>query len=321
MTTARRRPRGRVLGVAVMLAATHARSDALPDDAQLSIERCEDADEIRRIVAIELGGASGPARGESRGERRVRASVVCTADTVTVIVEDDVGRAGARQVLSLASEPHNARARLIALTLVELMSGGGREPSPVAASTDRPDPGTTADVRAADLPPSPRNRPVLGVHLGTRRYRDTGLLIGGGIAARRGGRFGWRADLEAHRGGADVSLGTVATTVADVGAYLDVALVRGRTRVGAHAGARGGVARLAGTPATMEATAGDVTGAWFGALAGATLDVAIGDRIGLTIVGEVGAVLVPVTGLVGARPEAAVDGAWIAVHLGLRVIP
>jgi hypothetical protein len=240
---------------------------------------------------------------------------------VTLVVHDEGDRPTEPQVLSVAAGPRNARARLIALTLVELMSGPSSERRSTSGRTEPAARAARTSGVVAQPARATRNPLVLAAHLGSRRYPDSGLLIGGGIAARRGGRFGWRADLEVHRGEGDVSLGSVATTVADGGSYLDVALVRARVRVGAHAGARGGVARLVGKPASAGSTAGHVTGAWWGAVVGATLDVPVGTRVGLTVAAELGAVLLPVTGLVGARAESAVDGGWIAVHVGLQVIP
>src|SRR5262249_15288599 len=140
--------------------------------------------------------------------------VHCIGTTVMAHVSLPGTTHSEQRSFDLADHPPKARARLVALTTVELISATWTE-------TDFDDSGERHGL-APDLlavpgrsaPPAPTHLRVLAVGGGMAFTSGTGLLAGG--AARVGverGMLGALFELGAHHGSRVVSLGTVTTDV------------------------------------------------------------------------------------------------------------
>jgi len=269
----------------------------------LEIEGCETASEIRRIVALELGAPLADAAAGS-----TRAYVTCNAGDTAILRVDDPAKPLAWS-LDLAPAIPKARARLVALAIVELISTSWTERDPAAPPVVRAQPAAASSLR-------------LVAHGGGSAFSGgTGLLGGGGIRLEQDrALLGWLVDLEAHHGRAGVSLGDVTADVLDVAAALAIHHAWSRARLALAAGLRGGGARLAGSADAMTVHADHFWAPWLGALALASASVTIVPRWSLELAVEGGGVIVPVGGLVNDRREVAIDGAWLTIQLGVGVI-
>jgi len=134
---------------------------------------------------------------------------------------------------------------------------------------------------------------------------------------RDGELLGILADVQAHHGRHAVSLGDVTTDTVDLTAALSIHRTWSRVRGLLAAGARGGAVRLGGSSDQMMVQANHFWAPWLGALGLASVELAATSRIALGITVEGGAVIVPVGGLVNAQREVAIDGGWLALHLGI----
>jgi hypothetical protein len=277
----------------------------------LQIGDCDMAPEIRKLVALELGK---PLVDEPNGGD-TRASVMCAETRATLRVDDPVTGKELSRVVDLEAAIPKGRARLVALAVVELISTSWTELDATPASTAAT---PTADLGvSAQLPPVPTQLRVLAI-AGVRKFGGTSTLVGGGARiARDGAWLGWLADVEAHHGTSTVSLGQTSADVLDAAGALSIHRSWSRTRASFAAGVRGGAGRLAGSSTMMGVRAESFWGPWFGAFALGSISVAATSHFAIELTVEGGRVISPLGGLVDARREVAIDGAWIGVHLGV----
>jgi hypothetical protein len=322
------------LGLAIALVLASARAHAAEHPrVQLEIDACVDAsrDEIRRVVAVELGALLADAAEPAADRTRARAS--CEGAVVVLRVDDPITGKSLSRTIDVGGAIPRARARLVALAIVELISASWTElevnPRPeVPPSGPRPSLearlAALESVRAhADRSAGLSRIRVSLVGGGMKFFAKTGLLAGAGLQVARdtAGPFGWAVDAQAHHGSEATSLGRVDTDVLAVGAVAVVHRTWSRASVHLGAGVRGGAAQLSGVPDPMMAVRGSRFWApWLGPLARGSVEIGVGNRITLGAAIEGGYVVSPVGGLVSDRREVAVDGAWLLVHVGVGMI-
>lgn len=291
----------------------------------LDIQGCDAAAEIVRLVELELDEPvavpPAPVPNEAAGGTRI--AVACEATLARVHVTA-AGESVARTVV-LADTVPGARARLIALAAVELVSTTkGRPPAPVVVAQPPPPPAPPAPVATIEARPVPA--PVqhdlrVSAFGGGRIFgSDTGLLGGGGVRlANPGARVGWLVDVATHRGESDVPHGRVTVDVIDASVAVSFRHAVGPVELALAGGLRGGMVRLAGESDEMVKT--DTFWApWFGGLALANAEVRIAPRIATQVTIEGGRVISPVGALVDEVNEVGIDGNWFGIHLGIGII-
>ena len=267
----------------------------------LAIEGCETANEIRDLVSLELGEPL------AEDARATRAIVTCRADEAALRVDAPANGKSLSRTLDLAAAMPKARARLVALALVELISASWTEveapaPAPLVPRDD------SASLR------------VVAHGGGSAFSGGTGLLGGGGVrVAGDRALLGWLVDLQARHGRTGVTLGEVSTDVLDIAAALAIHHTWSRTQLAFAAGLRGGTARLAGAPEMTTVRADHFWAPWLGALALGRATLTLAPRWCVELAVEGGRVIVPIGGLVNDRREVAIDGGWLSVELGVGV--
>jgi hypothetical protein len=320
------------VALACLLCSTQARADDHPR-VELVLDPCVDAphEDIRRVVAIELGALltdAGDAGRSGAPTDRTRATVTCDGAVVLLRVDDPLTGKSLSRTVDLGAAIPKARARLVALAVVELISASWTEldvnPQPrVPPSGPRPSlaarDAALATVRAQTDRRDAAPLRILAIAGGMKFFSGTALLGGGGLRASHDGQsLGWSIDGQVHHGTSRVSLGEVSTDVVDVGAAVTARQTWSRWSLRLGAGARGGAARLSGSPDPSAGTQGKKFWApWIGPLALGRVELVVTDRLVLDVGIEGGYVVSPVGGLVADRREVAVDGPWMAVDVGV----
>jgi hypothetical protein len=151
-------------------------------------------------------------------------------------------------------------------------------------------------------------------------------LPGGGLAVERDSVRGFALSVDAFAEGgvASTPLGDVDAFVASLGALAGWRFEHRRLALEAGVGARGGLARLAGeSPRTSAGTVvlGTLAAPWAGPLVAARAQVAVGQRVLLSLGGEVGYVTSAVAGHVQGQSGVDVSGAWWNLVLGVGYGP
>ena len=290
----------------------------------LDIQGCDAPAEIVRIVELELDQpvAVPPASVPNEAAGGIRIAVACDASTARLRVTTD-GESLARTV-ALAETVPAARARLIALAAVELISASAGHPVPApvvaqAPSLVPPAPPVSID---AGLKPERERR---GVHVaafggGVIFNSNTGLLGGGGArVSGPGAPIGWLVEIGAHRGESDVPHGRVSTTLIDAAVAVSLGRAMGQVELAIAGGIRGGMVQLAGTSDEM-VTTDTFWAPWFGGFALANAELRVTPRMSAHLTIEGGRVISPVGALVDNVREVGIDGAWFGVHLGIGMI-
>ncbi len=242
----------------------------------LTIDPCAGVEvaEVRRILELELAATRASIRG-------LTGVVACDGDALAFEVEDPLtGKQLSRQV-ELARAAPNARARLLALAMVEAVEASWDEVlyAPVPAPLPEPEPDPAPPAVALPSPPlvgavaepvaPPDDGPRFRVSVvgASRALLDAPLWQwGGGVrfAHMPFRHVGWAAELSAEHGELGTFLGTV--QMSSAGGSLEV--------VGQYAwrfltfqhgfGVRGGGVTARGVPFGALITAKQVDGPWAG---------------------------------------------------------
>jgi hypothetical protein len=293
----------------------------------LEVDPCVDApaDEIRRVVSIELGALLSDASDTSPD--RTRATITCDGAVARLRVDDPITGKSLSRAIDLGASIPKARARLVALAVVELISASWTEleanPEPrVPPSGPRP----SIEARDAALATvlartGGRDEDRFRLEVvggGLKFFSGTAVLAGGGLRLTRDeSRLAWTVDLQAHHGTESVSLGRVSTDVTSVGAAVVARQAWSRWTLRVGGGARGGAVRLSGVPdATMGAQGRTFWAPWIGPLASGDVELVVTSRLVIDARVEGGYVVSPVGGLVSDQRAVAVDGAWLSVGIG-----
>jgi hypothetical protein len=284
----------------------------------VTVEACAgvDAAQVRRIAGVELRARidRGPAEATLPSVQ-----VTCDGDQAAVRIADADGRPARQRTVALAGIAEVARARLLALAIAELILAPASPPPPPPPAAARPP--APAPVIAAAAPPPRREAAAALLALGHARAWGSGWAsAGAGVAASVwvGPRLLLRGDALFERGAARVPEGRVTADGVSLSAAALLAARRGGWQLGAGAGLRGGLTRLAGEPADPAAVrGGSFRGPSGGPMGVLTIAPPPLSRIALQLALEAGRVTLPLTGRSGDVQRFAVEGFWFGAALGV----
>ncbi len=299
-----------------------------PPRVSLVVDSCPgiDVDEVRRIVAVELGALLGGASTE-RPEDTTRVHSACAGGTALVSVDDPMtGKSLARRV-DLGSVPRVAASRLLAVAIAELVAASWIEltANPVPAI---PRPDATASPAARRWAEGiVRRSPLWRMQLaitGSAAGVPTLPTFGAGLAARylAGSHLASGGDVRveyARRAFANGTAHVVMLSTGLVGWYRHDA---GWAEVAVGTGGRVGSAWIAGEPQADSNLRGrTVSGPFLGPLFTAELARTLAPGVTIALAVEAGTVVLPVIGRAGDRRVVGVDGPWlgVAVAAGLEL--
>ena len=319
----------KLLVIAAVLCSTPAFADH--PHVQLDLERCpSDADEIRRVIVVELGDLLSEVQGE-----RTIAHVTCDGPLAILRVDDPITHHSLWRSVDLGPSTGAARPRLLALALVELIASSWTELPPPPAPPPPPPPPPAVDLSAtppslidahemvAPVAASVKSYVRITALAGGRRYSNMNVVAGAGlrIADNSQSWLGWMIDIQAHRGSQAIGTGRVQTSLLDgaAGAQLHRAWHGGRAD--GAVGVRGGNVQMVGMPLPSSMLqAGSLGARWFGAFALGHVGIAVLDRVTIDAVVGGGSVIVPVTGRGDLGRSVGVSGGWLEALFGIGVI-
>lgn len=228
-------------------------------------EPCEvvPQDELRKLIALELAPRAVRSHQADTDPALPRAHVRCS-DTEAHLTVADAGR-GRRQelTLDLSQIPSTARARLLALTLSELVATVELE-SPARTRVDAP---RTEQTTITPQPRVKRSRAWLGI--GIAREGSPAMVMPslqtGATTAISEWPLALQGELQLHGGERSVSAGDVVSWTVSGSAAIAGQLVPSWAELHAGLGLRLGYAHLRGEASTDAQAAGQtVSGLWWG---------------------------------------------------------
>ncbi len=287
---------------------------SLAPPVTLSVDACTKISqpEVRRVLELELLSSRAAITG-------VTAAVACDGPAIAFSVDDPItGRALTRTV-DLSRAAPNARARLLALAIVEVVEASWSEQlfsPPPAPEVHKvvPPPAPVA------LAPAPRPKFGLTAHAASRALLTSPLWQwGGGLRfVHTPFRFlGWAAEIAAEHGTFSTTLGSVFITSGDGLLELLGQLVLGPVAFHLSAGTRVGVVHARGVPSVPLVRAREVIGPWAGVLGALSASAGAGMWF-LTARAEGGQILLGVPSRV-ANVNTGMVGPWLGLSLGLGV--
>jgi len=315
-----------VVCVGSLVGGRAARAQAPHPPIVLVLDPCAgvDAQEVRRLVPIEMGAPLVPGAGDPRDTTRVSVGCVVGAPKlVRLEVRDPTTGRSLERVVTLEGVSKADQARLVAIASVELVAASQGDPGHAAGSASVPTamaPSPPLSLTATPAPPRPAPARWRVLASGSLRY-FAGLprvLPGGDVALERAlpRRLDVAADVAVESAGQPTALGDVDAFVASLGVVATLRAARGAMTWEAGLGARGGVARLAGE-GTATVLARTVSEPWIGPVVVARATLALGRAFVASLGGEVGYVTSDVVGRVDGRPDLGVRGAWWNATLGV----
>ncbi len=287
---------------------------------RVSVEQCgpaPSAEEIHRIAALELTRAPS--------DVELSAMVECRGSLSVVSVDDPLTRKTLVRRVDLTGVPPAARARTVALALVELVEASWSEllltDERVPPTKDLPTIAAREVVaEVARKTTMPFRAEVIG---GGRRFPSMALWLWGG-----GARLGWRpgllgvgVDLRAEHAEVTNALGLLTVDTIGGSLYGVVGLSHPWLVLEGGIGVRMGSARVTGAPRDSAlATGASVAGVWLGPMAFGQFGVQW-DRLVVLVGIEGGSVLVGVRGRVDGTGGVGVSGPnfQLSASWGLRL--
>jgi hypothetical protein len=280
------------------------------------------ADDVKKIVTVELGALVVDASPDPT----THVHTTCKAGLVELVVDDPItGKSLSRSVDILSSAP-KARARLLALAIVELVAASWTEleknPEPRVPPAGPKAPETAKIAARHAIAPPPRARTWRVLAFGEERtfFPRTGPLHGFGVRIGNDRwRVGWAADMTYALGNVPASLGAISVDLvsAALSANLHYATPMLTTRIGP--GLRVGSARLSGVPIDDTVEGRSVRGPWVMPFLHASLTLHPFESIAFDGGLEAGWVIRSVRANANGERQAAIDGFSIAATLGLGV--
>jgi hypothetical protein len=273
------------------LPCTLAAADA--DVVRLSIPDCEDASgaEIAKLVGLELAPKLTTVIDESL-PASMHASLHCAELRATITVEDEARATPLELTLSLADTRSEARARLLALAVAELIATSRLERSPA-----RPPPLAAVPESSTESRPELWREVWLGA--GVMRAFEPGvwlpaLAVG---AADSFGRFAGSADAGFAWGEQRSSAARIRVRVLSLSLAPALQLEGDRVGGSLAVGLRAGYAWLLATPREAGVSGRQLSGVFLAPVARGALELRVSEawraRLGL----ELGYVIKPVRGL------------------------
>lgn len=302
---------------------TSARAHAQELRVEVHLDPCVEAssEEVRRIVAIELRAAVWDPTTHDPATTRV--DVGCVERGVELRVSDPLTAKSLARTIALGDVAPNARARLLALAISELVSASWTElesnPAPAVAPIappPRPEDKKAARAIVAERMRPPRERAWRLTAALDTRWMTVGSDPLFGVGARAGfdafDRVGFAFDATLEHGSVASALGTVGVDAYSLGA---VALVRGALGplvLRGGGGARFGIARMVGLPDSPDRAEGHtVSGVWGAPIVAGSAGIRFAQRLTLELFAESGWVVLPIRGVVRGGPDARVEGAFV----------
>jgi hypothetical protein len=258
-----------------------ARADDL---VELSIDDCAGASRaaISKLVRLEL-----PAQDEPAPAATMRASLRCRGEVADLVVHD--ARGTQELSLSLHDTPLQARPRLLALSIAELVATGRLEPSaPVAPVAPAPIATVARTVRAS-----------LWLSFGVLREAKPALWspLLALAAGYDWGSIAGLADLAFESGESRSERAAVRARVLSLSLVPMLPLLRGRVPLALGVGARAGWAWLDARPHSSDLAGRALSGPYFAPVARAALGLALSERWSLRLELELGYVVKGLRGL------------------------
>ena len=317
---ARRLPATIALCACCVLIATSVAAQVEPGEpatVRLDVPDClgVSGDEVRRLVALEL--APRLRVDASDGAAAIVGSVTC-GERVQIVIDDPQRATPLRLSLDLASAPEPARARLLALSIAELIATSRLERAPELERARE------ADAAAGSEPASETARTWrVWLAPGLSRLGSPALtLLGmeGGVSYALGPVV-MLAELQARWGDAAAVAADVAVQTYSAAVMLSPLLSLGAFDFTAGPGARLGHARLVGQPERADLQGRALSGVWFGPMVGAGVQYRLSSWAAVRAALELGYVAKPVRGLdEQSRRLFELDGAWASASLGAALL-
>ncbi len=318
------------VAVAVWAALPAPAANAQPTSPEVTlvIEGCTleqvDGDALRRMVRMEVGQAG---RAPSQAPK---ARLVCNGDLVRVEIGGPGGESARRDV-DLRREPERTRSRLLALAIVEAVTGHAE---PTAPPTERsPPPPEPASVVARKAPAASRAaRPAsayprrgfgLSVAAIGRQFTSGPLHLGAAVSPEwHTGRFILVAEAAVEGASAefrDPFLTRVRTLALSMAPQAWLRASRGLLDVAGGGGMRLGFVRLSGESLAGCGEVRVFEALWGGPVIGlhahyrpaSVLRVGLGAEAGLVVFGVVGEV---------AREQIRLSGAWVGLQVSVAFV-
>jgi hypothetical protein len=276
--------------LSLMAATSAARAD---DGVKLDLTDCAGAraQDIAQLVRLEPSARAADLSAELR----------CSEERASITVRDPRRRAPLQLSLPLAGTQREARARLLALAIAELLATSRLEIEPRASPP--PPPAAEAEPRASSPPPPAAEA----------EPRPYSLWLGAGVtrafapalfaptlqlaAARRFGPLTWLADLDLDWAATARSDANITARALSLAAGAGVSLRAAPWTWEVALAARGGVVWLRGEPRSADMSGLTLSAAWLAPEFQSALALALSPQLRLRLACQLGYVVTPVRGL------------------------
>jgi hypothetical protein len=298
---------------------------------RLDASACADAwaSGLERFVRVELGDALDDTPGSA-----LSIAVRCEGHSVEIRAAEGEVLATQRR-MDLSGTAKTVRGRVVALAIAGLVrelavmgrSEEERQGSTTSTSTTSASTSTSTNTSTDEQDGEEGG----GAHVvqvdvfftPSMFTAASDVVWGGGARGQYLGFAPLRLSLDVQAGtyAREEALGSARLVAGSVGARLGYALPLGATVIAVGAGQRLGLARASASANTNEPDVidDDVLGVWSAPFAFASVDTALSERLRLGFDAELGAVLLPVHGLVENGDHVDVDGAWLALSVSIGV--
>jgi hypothetical protein len=259
-----------------------------------------------------------------------RLSVTCEAEVATLEVSDPVTGKSLRRRIDLASVPAAARARLVALAIVELVSASWYEllsdAEPVAprvdATASEPTRRAAAEAVRRRALPAPARAFRLGIS-GAGRFGGRPAFVSPGLVVfgehDLWGGLAAGLDLWGERATVGTSLGDVQISTLSAGLFVLARADLGAIAVEGGPGARLGVAWLEGLPSQNAGRGDSLVAPVAGAIVVARVLATVTPGLVVALGAEGGWTTRSVGALVGGVREVSLEGPWAGLSLGFGI--
>jgi hypothetical protein len=313
------------------LAIAHAaHAQQAEDGVVLHVPDCLGASgaEVKKLVSLELA----PRLRVLDEGGALRGRVVCSAPRVTISVEDAARATPLRIELDLQAAAPEARQRLLALTLAELISTRQLERAENArvarahaqqaaqAEQDASDEAAASDSDDASASDQAPLQLWLAPAVSLTAAPMTPLFGGAGGAAHAVGPLLLGLELEARFGGDARARSDVALSAYSAALSAAPLILRAPVQLSAGVAFRLGYARLSASANRPELQSDALDGLWLGPAAQLALQLPLAASTGLRFAVEAGYHLRPIVGHDElGRERFALRGAWLSLSIGIAL--
>lgn len=319
----------RRLLVTLLVAMFSQVAQAQPPSVSLQTNGCPDIGwrQVERLIGIELRAVLLTGDGVSSDTTRV--VVDCTQPVLTLRVLDPITGKKLSRRIAIDNVLPAARARLLALAIVELVAASwiemqaNREPaikSPDQTASDNTREQAKIFARSYLRAAARWRLAVLG---GGRAFHDPTHFSWGASATVERSVSDWLAlslDVAATRVDVAIDGGRAEMTTVSVAGVVLTSRDAGPLLLQAGVGGRVGGARIVGRPRAGRDTIGQtISGPWAGPLVDARVSWPRKGVVALVLRAEAGWALLSVRGLQGGQSSVSADNVWTALWLGVQL--